>query len=462
MSDNPFPSNRGDYPTTNIPIPTGLSQLVNDVGFVTSTQLIQQINYAIGSPMANPRNPALSRGITSLFTDNITTLANYGGVGDGIIDNSVALQAAAAVNDPAGVYVPAGIYNSSLNANSFNGGKFVGPGQTVNVRSNPPFNVKHISAPYHVVFNTPITSIGSAVPTTYRANNTSVWPPFPTDQEIHMGSSATLDISRILFPIDYTVLDINGQHTLGAPATGYQWVPEASVFNVSYKNTSGWNQSNSQNDGRTSVSVYKNYMTQSGSGDAVIFNGEIQVGNPYQLANITQPATNFLACPAGIFLNADITANTSFVYLNAAEYHISDSGWEVSAIAHVVNFFRSSDEKVINNTWIGERLQSLGSLPVDAGFSAVGLFKIGIDFVTVTFDINQSAITMGAGQRIYLNGTNSDPDGFPHNTNPGNIWFEYDASTSKIVFGNGSTRIFSVDGSGNAVFKGTVTSSGSP
>jgi hypothetical protein len=58
------------------------------------------------------------------------------------------------------------------------------------------------------------------------------------------------------------------------------------------------------------------------------------------------------------------------------------------------------------------------------------------------------ALRTAQGQKIAL-----DADG--------NLWVQED-ETGKVVIGTGSTRLFSIDASGNMVAKGTLTFNGTP
>lgn len=255
---------------------------------------------------------------------------------------------------------------------------------------------------------------------------------------------------------DATEYRITGSATLGQPATGYLYTPEATAHYTYLYNTSGWNQSTSGNDGRTAAVAYQAQVFNNGQGDAMAYSGLVFV------EGAKAGATNFLANPAGSVITGQVTAGNGGVYLNPLELDMADNGFDVAAVGSVYNFVRTNNTGALGVFWAGVRTQSKGSKAVDASVSSFGLFNVILDTTAATLGTAQSAIVMAAGQRVYLNGTNTDTNGNPALTSPGNVWVEYDSATSKIVMGNGTTRLFSVDMSGNVVAKGTITPSGAP
>jgi hypothetical protein len=255
---------------------------------------------------------------------------------------------------------------------------------------------------------------------------------------------------------DSTEYRISGAATLGQPATGYVYTPEATAHYTYLFNTSGWNQSTSGNNGRTAAVAYQVQGFNAGQGDSMSYSGLMFV------TGAKAGATNFLANPAGSVLTGQVAAGNAGVYLNPSELDMADNGFDVAANGAVYNFFRTNNTGALGTFWSGVRNQSLGTKAIDASFSSFGLFNIVLDATTATLGTAQAAEVLSAGQRVYLNGTNTDVNGNPALTNPGNVWVEYDSVTSKVVVGNSTTRLFAIDMAGNVVAKGTITPSGTP
>jgi hypothetical protein len=358
---------------------------------------------------------------------DVFNLRDFGAVGDGVTDDTLAVTNCAA----AGIcYAPVGIYSTTLpdsNITAFEA-KIQGPGQilTGNGTTRAPF--------FTALTARPSASIGSG-------SGPFGW-----------GAAYGSDISHVQFPVED---HITGAATLGEPTSGYLWTPEASPYLTWMVSNSGWNQDNGDNGGRTGIAAFRTILTQLGLGDMVAYNAEVQCQSN------RSGSTSFLAEPGCIIANGDVNAIVSGVYLNPTEYNIEDNGYDVAGIGQVINLYRTNGTGALGATWIGSRLQSLGSSPIDAFYSIMGPSKIGLDTTTASFTANQAAVTLAANQRIYLNATNTGD--FSNGTTPGNMWVEYDRSTSDIVIGNGTTRLFSINATtGNVIAMGTITPSGSP
>jgi hypothetical protein len=222
---------------------------------------------------------------------------------------------------------------------------------------------------------------------------------------------------------------IYGAATPGQPTSTYEYTDNAYPFVGYMLNSSGWNNSTSTNAGRTAAVFSRIFVNNSGQGDAVAYNAEVSV-------NSTKAgATSWLASPAGVILNGDVSATVDGIYLNAQEMDMEDNGHDVAAVGLVHNFFRTNHTEALGEVWVGYRGQSQGNQPVDALISGAGLFDWGIDLSTATFP-NQQAVALRANQRIYLNTTNITPDGFPNGTQPGGQYISFDSGSGCITFSN--------------------------
>lgn len=224
---------------------------------------------------------------------------------------------------------------------------------------------------------------------------------------------------------------ITGATTLTQPITGYKYV-QGAYPEVGYLyNSSGHNQSLTGNVGRTAA-VYKYIkVDQYGQGDAV----GIHVNSN---AFVNKPgATNFLAQPAIVCFNGQQEAFANHVHLNTYETLAQDNGFDIACIGIVNNLNRTNAGGAQSAVWIGYRIQSTGSQPINSIISAVGKANNGLDFSMsgLDFGVNQSAISLKANQRIYFN-NNANASG-PTNadfttTGYNQDYITYNSVTNKI------------------------------
>jgi len=341
------------FATASSPIP--LSQLdANFAALGTSSN----INYNQGG------TGAVTRTVQNKLQESVS-VKDFGAVGDGVADDTAAIQNAE-LNIP--VYAPSGIYSTTTANFTFLSGKQIGSGQIKTADGNK-------SAPYFSIVSSPPTSTG---------NQSSVLTAFNGD------------ISRIQFPVSHV---IQGATTLTQPASGYYISYETSAFYTQLFNTSGWNQSTSLNDGRTLTNAFTTKVTNSGQGDTVCYFGSGLV------TGTKAGSTSFLANPAAGLFAGQMDAGANGVYLNPYEVNLQDDGYDVACVGIVNNLSRTNNTGAKNVFWAGYTAQSTGSVPADSIYLASGLWKNGLDLVPVDFGANQSAISLKANQRIYLNNT---------------------------------------------------------
>ena len=220
---------------------------------------------------------------------------------------------------------------------------------------------------------------------------------------------------------------ITGAATLGQPTSGYLYTDPATPREGYLYNSSGWNNGTADNAGRTGAVAYRTHLFQAGQGDAVAYNCTGFASS--QRAG----ATNFLASPAVSCVTGDLTAGAAGQYLDADEIIMSDGGFDVAAIGIVRNFTRTNVTGALGAYWAGVRIQSKGAGAIDAAFSSVGPINIILDATTATLGANKSAITLSAGQRIYLNAANVDANQNPSATTVGTVYIDYETSPGAIV-----------------------------
>ena len=202
------------------------------------------------------------------------------------------------------------------------------------------------------------------------------------------------DMSGVQFPIEHRV---TGAATLGNPTTGYLYNHEAGANYTYLFNSSGHNEGTTSNVGRTGVGAYRTRVYQAGQGDAIAYNASAVVASTKTGATGT---TGWLASPAAVLFNGDISSLVDGAYLNPYEVAHSDNGFDVACVGAVYNFDRTNNTSTLGQGWDGARYQSKGTVPIDAGVRVKGPTKVGINLVEMT--IGDAAIAMAAGQRIYL------------------------------------------------------------
>lgn len=243
-------------------------------------------------------------------------------------------------------------------------------------------------------------------------------------------SAGTQDRTLILgAPADFSQtpfgghrLTLSGTSTLGAPTSGYSYSYEtAANFLIYDTGNAGHNQSTSTNDGRTAATAYRTMLYNGGAGDAIAYNAYVEVYTPTNAG-----LTHWLADAAGTIINGDVgITNGDHHYLNPMEFNLSDGGHDAAAIGVVLNFNRTISTAGRGEIWMGIRLQSSGSQPIEVGFSATGPMKAVLDATQATLDTNKTAIALAAQQRLVLNAGTSSINGINWYGNvAGTCWVE--------------------------------------
>lgn len=323
--------------------------------------------------------------------------AVYGAVGDGVTDDTTAITAADAAAGKK--YSPAGTYDTTIAAVDLDG-PYWSEGQIRDAANNK-------RGPWFSAIKAPPSSFG-------------------THDSIETAFNG--DLSKNQIAMEHR---ITGATTVGQPTTGYTYTPEAfPVYGYLY-NSSGYNHSTSGNDGRTGVAFQRVRVFHAGQGDAACYNATAFV------TGTRAGSTSFLANPAGVLFNGDISGDTAGVYLNAGEFIMRDSGFDVAAIGWVVNGVRTVSTGAKGAYWAGFRAQSQGTAAMDQAFGMAGLFKVGLEGTTATLTSDQALVSGKAGQRVYLN--NASSNGFYTTTFNGD-YLEYNTGLSgiQVVVAGGS------------------------
>lgn len=208
------------------------------------------------------------------------------------------------------------------------------------------------------------------------------------------------DASKSAHQIDVEMTD-SGGNPFGPVGANYVYAPHytPSFINMMVNSGVGWNQSTDRNGpGRTGITANRARIAHYGEGDAACFNGSVYV------AGAMPGATHYLANPAGVLFNGDLSAGTDGVYLNAGEMRLMDNGHDVSGIGWVLNLVRDNSLGGLSAGWEGVRIQSQGSEEVDSGFRADGKIKVGVNLSRMT-SASEAALAIKTGHRMYLGST---------------------------------------------------------
>lgn len=357
----------------------------------------------LGGAKVTSTGTSALRTLETRFTD-ILDVKDFGAVGDGSTNDTAAVTSANTAAVP--IFVPKGTYATTLAGTDLDG-PYWGYGQirtgATNTRGSYFASVKSNSA--------------------YTPTN---------EDSVDTAFNGTF--TKCLFPVEYR---ISGATTLTQPTSGYVYSPWAYPYYTVFDNSSGHNNGTADNTGRTAACAFRTNLKHTGQGDAVAYNASVFV-------NSTKGgSTNFLANPAGVCFNGDMTAGQDGVYLNAGEVLLQDNSKDVAGIGWVVNLNRSVATGAKSAWWAGVRVQSIGSADVNAAYSASGKYDAGLDFSNITTDATKAAIALKADDRIYFDTTSSN--GF-FATTFNNHYLTYSSSLTAfncVVNNNSSLQIYS-------------------
>lgn len=335
----------------------------------------------------------------------------YGAVGNGVTDDTAAITARNTLGMR--TYVPAGTYVTTIGQASIQG-LFYGEGQIKTSDGNK--RGKYVSQV-------------SSAPSTATAM-TSVLTAFNGDY------------SKTQFLVEHR---ITGATTLGQPTSGYRYVPEAYPFVGYLYNTSGYNHSTTNNEGRTSASFFRLKIDNYGQGDAVAYNASVFV------SGARSGAASFLSNPAGSIVNGDIEAGAAGVYLNPFEVTIRDRGYDVAGVGWVVNSHRTNGTAALGAIWTAYLSQSKESIAIDSHFTGHGKVTIGLDLAGSDFGANEVAIAIPSDGRVYLAASNSSLTKYSRYTVPGDTWITHNSGTSGIEIAYASAAAVRVTNPASAV-----------
>ena len=238
-----------------------------------------------------------------------------------------------------------------------------------------------------------------------------------------IGTAFDGDLSTVQLAIEHRV---DGAATLTQPSAGYVYRHENSAVSIYYQNRSGFNALAADQGGRTGCAAVTGRVSQQGQGDALF----MSVGGT--VAGTKPGSTHFLANPAVLVMDGDLFGFSDGTYQQVDEFSHNDAGFDVAVSSTVRNFYRTNDTGAKGAWWLGLRFQSNGAKAVDAALQVVGRWNGVLDTCGVISGPTGAVVTMRAGQRIYLNGSNPDAYINPAKVQPGSEWLDADPATGAV------------------------------
>lgn len=406
------------------------------------------------------------RGASAKVGD-ITSIKDFGAVGDGTTDDTAAFTKAEAASETT-VYVPDGTYSTTLNASQLLKTYF-GPG-------------------------TILQSGGAKLPNYFTYTNAAP----ATSSNPGNVTNAFGGVSKS--PLRYQSYVV-GAATAGTPTTGYVTAYDLSQLQLNMYVTAGHNQSTSDTPGRTMIGQQYNYTVMAGQGDAsgLLFGGYVSNSNDSRFTGTISGTTLTISGLAGaalavgkyvygqgvtagtqitggsgtswtvnnsqtigpISMNANITsswladpaltalageydATSNGVNVVSAELTTRDNGYYATMSGYGSHIYRSVLPSPNPKAFVCVNFSATSndSQPVDAFYYGHGKSKIGLDFSTADFSSNSgAAFTFAANQYSYYNCTNASVAGTPEGTVLGNIYSGYQSASSAYVIVNVNTAL---------------------
>lgn len=374
--------------------------------------------------------------------------ADFGGVGDGVTDDTAAILAAEA-SAAETIYVPEGQFYS------------------------PTLGFATLTKTYIGDGSLKLTVVGNNQPRGRMYSVISEDPgAFANNGEPGVGFQG--DWSGVPIAIEHYILGDTTLGTVDRPDNEDYFRPNTNAVFVNTFNQSGIDMSlpGTAHGRRTAAVGITSNMGQYGYGDAGCFNANCFIGGEDTNTGTT------LGGKAGILYNGQVGTGIPRVYLNPIEINSHDNGHaDVAAAGAVFNMHRDHPGTYAfpYPFWYGLRVQSAGSQYCDVAYSAVGKWKHGIDFTYADLDVlaGNRAMTLQPGQAIYFCAQRDDPSGFgryPSNSGTArvlggendNLWLavgpdvniELDSTATAVrnkpmKFYDGATLIAQLGGTGN-------------
>jgi hypothetical protein len=223
----------------------------------------------------------------------------------------------------------------------------------------------------------------------------------------------------------------------GAPTT-YTFLPAFSQGNYTFNSAVGYQQSYATDSGGRTLVAHEFLSGQHvGYGD---YNGWFATIGVTAHPSVDQ-ATSWTGRNSATVVGGAVGANTADANLYGMEYALGDNGKQsVAALGLVINHNRqATNARNYTAPWIGVRVQNpLSTVSSDALYQGLGSWKVGLDFTGANFGVNQTAIALNGGQRIYLNADATTPPSWFSGdgaTSTGTSWIDFSGGVVRVVSG---------------------------
>lgn len=344
------------------------------------------------------------------------TIVGFGGVGDGVTDDTAAVNLAIAegrvfADSGKTFYTTLDLFAGDLDAASWEGSNGVVTVTDGSSRHNIPANFQSITS------------------------------------EPDYDSSDFLDFGGDPGQIQHATLHLlSGSATAGAPATGYYINKNIAADRTTVINSgAGHNEGTATNAGRTLIMAHDVAISHQGQGDMSAYNFAANV------SSTRSGATDIIACPCITGMTGYLQADADGAAMQGlGDIGLDDNGNDVLGIGVVVNLFRENDTGALNAFWGGIRLSSSGSKEIDHMYWAGGPIKIGLDLVKAT--VGEAGIALNADTKICFNGTSASDY---VTDDVGGEWVRFNTASSAIEFGVDSTSSFLI-GNGSILSPGPI------
>ncbi len=414
---------------------------------------VAQVTVNAKGQVTGAANIAITGGGSSGQTPPL--LSAYGPIDGGGVNtsqNDAAFSAAQADATNSCIYIPDGVY-ATTHIQSFLTKKYVGTGKISDSTDYMPSNFTYIP--------TTLTNANGTGDLHFWTGDTS----HVTPEWFVIGPNAQRNLSSHYYEPGYFSHPswyecYNGStgtiaHAVAAASIGATSITFNSVTGLSIGNIYGltpYSPGGTLTDTITITNIVGNVITftpaltsnypavtpsASVPGYATIYQAPRTGSSPYYVRHIAQPAgggditamfanglNNYQTLPGQVhFLESNsvgilagqiqVGAGCNGVYAQGIEIHYTDSSNDIATVANVQSFGRTNDTGALSTTWIGDYYQSVGSKPIDAGWSLGGPVRNGLDVTLADLEETAFVTSTATGTTIAVNSTNGAVPGDP-------------------------------------------------
>ena len=358
----------------------------------------------------------LARSLAARAADQAPSIKEFGQPSG---NDWTAVVTAAEASAAQQIYLPPGRYPTTLTHYQATNKTYLGPGRLV-VGANS-------------------SGVGGVAAAPFRSFITAPRPDVPDDRTLSFGLN---DWSKSL-PNGVAYTFVGPKATGTTPASTYKNFPQLSQTFRVYDYTAGFNADPGDHaKGRSGAFMDAARIYHGGQGDLVgrTLNMEVYSALP--------GATHWLANPAIVAHNGGFGASGSATgaYLNESEHIYRDNGLSVAVVDRVRNYNRTNQKKTVDQVWVHDRPQSVGSKPIDVFYAPQGLGRTVFDATGVQ-SADGAAVVLRGGQRVYYNASPA-VDSLGANFGAGSlgdVWTVYDPNTKTLRVNVGAGGALVID-----------------